>query len=145
MLVQAIPLKNGFCKLTLLHLFLVIGGWQFFTVSYAQELLFNEPVPLTSNWEYRWGVSPLNDNGTPTWLLEPMDSPHWNSFKLPIQINRNLKIPNWEQNRSLEKLVSNSKDAFEEYSNLWVRISLPAGGWKDPSLYIAGAIDANLL
>ncbi|WP_136068609.1 diguanylate cyclase [Modicisalibacter radicis] len=63
------------------------------------------------NWEYRWGDSPLDSDGSPLWLHE--SSTHWHSIGFPAN-------PPGRDGRQ----------------HVWFRTVLPEGGWNDPVLYI---------
>ncbi|MCA1773565.1 MAG: GGDEF domain-containing protein [Halomonas sp.] len=68
------------------------------------------PEPLT-DWEYRWGDSPLDANGVPQWLhSEPAD---------------------WQPSVS-----PSNPPGREGHQHLWLRTTLPEGEWNDPVLYI---------
>ncbi|SNY96941.1 GGDEF domain-containing protein [Halomonas sp. hl-4] len=68
------------------------------------------PQPLT-DWEYRWGDSPLDANGAPRWLhSDPVD---------------------WQPSIS-----PSNPPGREGHQHLWLRTTLPEGEWNDPVLYI---------
>lgn len=69
------------------------------------------PQPLNS-WEYRWGDSPQDANGTPAWLHS--DARDWQSINFP----------------------SNPPGRAGQ-QHVWFRSVLPEGNWSDPVLYIA--------
>ncbi|WP_349569007.1 GGDEF domain-containing protein [Azotobacter salinestris] len=69
-------------------------------------------VDLKQGWEYRWGDSPFGADGVPLWTLES-DSRAWKAIDFP----------------------SNPPDR-EGRENVWYRVTLPAGEWRDPVLYI---------
>ncbi|MCE9662317.1 GGDEF domain-containing protein [Halomonas sp. M5N1S17] len=70
------------------------------------------PLDLDAGWEYRWGDSPLQADGTPTWTQEEATEA-WQAIDFP----------------------SNPPGRDGE-SNAWFRITLPSGEWRDPVLYI---------
>ena len=77
------------------------------------QLLFASasPLDLDTGWEYRWGDSPLQTDGTPAWTQE--DAPEaWQAIDFP------------------------SNPPGREDENAWFRITLPSGEWRDPVLYI---------
>ncbi|TVP46179.1 MAG: GGDEF domain-containing protein [Halomonas sp.] len=63
------------------------------------------------HWEYRWGDSPIDADGTPLWLHR--DTIDWQSTASPSN-------PSGRGN----------------HQHLWLRTTLPAGEWDDPVLYI---------
>jgi hypothetical protein len=91
-------------------LLLILIVANLFVVSYdshKQSFLVADspPVKLVEGWEYRWGDSPIDASGTPTWLYDDLTAPAWQP--LP-----SLEFPS---------------DALGR-TNLWVRIKLPAEG-----------------
>ncbi|QNI02217.1 diguanylate cyclase [Halomonas sp. SH5A2] len=68
------------------------------------------PEPIT-DWEYRWGDSPLDANGTPEWLEG--ESTDWQSTTSP-----------------------SNPPGRGGHQHLWLRTTLPEGDWNDPVLYI---------
>jgi diguanylate cyclase (GGDEF)-like protein len=68
------------------------------------------PQPL-QNWEYRWGDSPPDVDGTPAWLRS--DAIDWQSTASP-----------------------SNPPGREGRQHLWLRTTLPDGEWNDPVLYI---------
>ncbi len=100
------------------------------TLSPIQSQIFtNSPsVEITQGWQYRWGDSPLNKAGIPLWTEEDVSNPDWKPFKVPGK----LKVPPGE------KIV-------------WLRVRLPEGQWKYPSLdrrglpYIEAYLDNKLI
>ncbi|MCH4811082.1 GGDEF domain-containing protein [Vreelandella neptunia] len=68
------------------------------------------PQPLNS-WEYRWGDSPPNVDGTPAWLYS--DAIEWESTASP-----------------------SNPPGREGHQHLWLRTTLPEGEWNDPVLFI---------
>jgi len=71
------------------------------------------PVVLDDGWQYRWGDSPLSDDGTPAWVTESAASDAWQPIAFPSN------PPGRGQNR-----------------HAWFRTTLPEGEWRDPVLYI---------
>ncbi len=69
-------------------------------------------VDLDEGWEYRWGDSPLTEEGVPEWVLG-QDSWQWNAISFP----------------------SNPPDRNGQ-EHVWFRITLPEGEWREPVLYI---------
>lgn len=83
-------------------------------LSFPAALLASPSVlDLDSGWEYRWGDSPHRADGTPTWLTETAPEHAWQPIAFPSN------PPGREGNR-----------------HAWFRITLPAGEWRDPVLYI---------
>jgi diguanylate cyclase (GGDEF)-like protein len=68
--------------------------------------------PVTEGWEYRWGDSPIGADGVPTWA-ETSALDQWFAIDFP----------------------SNPPDRNGR-NNVWYRVTLPAGHWHDPVLYI---------
>jgi len=71
-----------------------------------------DPLPLTSEWEYRWGDSPADTSHTLVWLQDRSDT-GWNS----------LPRLDWPSDRNGQEWV-------------WYRIRLPLVTWSDPALYL---------
>ncbi|SEK20971.1 sensor domain-containing diguanylate cyclase [Halomonas daqiaonensis] len=71
------------------------------------------PLSLDEGWEYRWGDSPFQDDGTPAWVNDPPAQGEWQPIAFP----------------SNPPVRGGSKHA-------WFRITLPEGEWRDPVLYI---------
>ncbi|MBW7472123.1 diguanylate cyclase [Marinobacter sp. F4218] len=68
--------------------------------------------PVTDGWEYRWGDSTFNDDGVPHWTLET-DTGQWQGIGFP-----------------------SNPPARNGRENVWYRVTLPAGEWQEPVLYI---------
>lgn len=68
------------------------------------------PQPL-NQWEYRWGDSPPNMDGTPAWLYS--DALEWQSTASP-----------------------SNPPGRAGHQHLWLRTVLPESNWSDPVLYI---------
>ena len=104
--------RIAWCLGALMLIWLNIG---LFTPALSQEKApaTSSPVELTQGWQYRWGNSPLDDAGIPVWTKETISSPGWESFRFPKKLNRppRAKI-------------------------LWLRVPLPKGQWKSPSVYL---------
>lgn len=71
-----------------------------------------EAVDVSEGWEYRWGDSPFDTDGVPLWTLEPDDSA-WTPIAFP-----------------------SNPPGREGRENVWYRVVLPEGQWRDPVLYI---------
>ncbi|MFG6177224.1 diguanylate cyclase [Halomonas sp. THAF12] len=69
-------------------------------------------LELESGWEYRWGDSPRLTDGTPAWL-QPGDDEAWQPIDFP----------------------SNPPHRAGRH-HAWFRVTLPAGDWRDPVLYV---------
>ncbi|MBS9402511.1 diguanylate cyclase [Halomonas sp. TRM85114] len=67
---------------------------------------------LESGWQYRWGDSPLDENGTLVWTQEAVDEA-WQPIGFP-----------------------SNPPGRDERQNAWFRITLPEGDWRDPVVYI---------
>lgn len=44
------------------------------------------PISLSEGWQYRWGDSPLDENGVPSWIYREVDSQAWKSCDSPYQL-----------------------------------------------------------
>ncbi len=74
------------------------------------------PLKITEGWQYRWGDSPVDEFGVPTWIYQDEDSPLWK----PAPTTANFPV--------------------EGKSNiLWLRVPLPEDERKEPTLYIPRA------
>jgi len=69
------------------------------------------PQDLTG-WEYRWGDSPLDADGTPRWTTHD-DRHAWHPIAFP-----------------------SNPPARQGRKHAWFRVTLPDGDWRDPVLYI---------
>ncbi len=67
-----------------------------------------------SHWYYRWGDSPMDDQGMPLWVYEDISSPEWKHIEGGSYL-----------------LGNRQKHHF-----LWLRIQLPEGHWKYPALLL---------
>ncbi|WLD59262.1 GGDEF domain-containing protein [Salinispirillum sp. LH 10-3-1] len=83
---------------------------------YAQHpisTIIKQPsVDLSTEWQYRWGDSPLDSQGLPLWITEP-DETAWRPIDFPSN-------PPGRQGRT----------------NAWFKAQLPDNQWRDPALYI---------
>ncbi|MDT8893642.1 GGDEF domain-containing protein [Halomonas sp. I1] len=75
-------------------------------------------ISLTDHWEYRWGESPIDENGAPAWASDTLDDTAWQAIGFPSN-------PPGRNGRH----------------HAWFRTTLPAevpaeGEWRDPVLYI---------
>ena len=71
------------------------------------------PVSLDQGWEYRWGDSPFRDDGTPAWVDGSASGDAWQPIAFP-----------------------SNPPGRGGHKHAWFRITLPAGEWRDPVLYI---------
>jgi signal transduction histidine kinase len=71
------------------------------------------PIDVDSGWQYRWGDSPIGTDGTPVWIQDGPDHPAWSAIDFPSN-------PPGRSGRT----------------NVWYRVPLPDGDWRDPVLYI---------
>ncbi|MQX37309.1 sensor histidine kinase [Roseospira navarrensis] len=77
------------------------------------DALANEKTrDLDTGWEYRWGDSAFNGKGTPVWAFEDAAG-SWHDIRFP-----------------------SNPPGREGRSNVWYRITLPDGEWRDPVLYV---------
>lgn len=70
------------------------------------------PQPLTEGWEYRWGDIPFTAEGTPDWSLAQQPE-QWHAIDFP-----------------------SNPPGRNGQDQVWYRVTLPAGDWQDPVLYI---------
>ncbi|MDF0750804.1 GGDEF domain-containing protein [Marinobacter sp. 71-i] len=69
-------------------------------------------VDLEEGWEYRWGDSPLTDDGVPRWIFAG-EPEQWQAIGFPSN--------------------PPGRDGRE---HVWYRVTLPEREWRDPVLYI---------
>lgn len=71
------------------------------------------PIEITQGWEYRWGDSPLDENGVPTWVYLDLENPGWKpaptTVNLPVEGKGHI---------------------------LWLRVPLPEEKRNEPTLYL---------
>src|SRR5690554_6879558 len=70
------------------------------------------PQPVTEGWEYRWGDLPYKDSGVPDWSVAQQPE-QWQAIDFPSN-----------------PPGRNGRD------QVWYRVTLPAGDWQNPVLYI---------
>lgn len=70
------------------------------------------PQPVTQGWEYRWGDLPFNKDGKPDWSVA-QQSEQWHAIDIPSN--------------------PPGRDGADQ---VWYRVTLPAGDWQNPVLYI---------
>ncbi|MBC8230666.1 hypothetical protein H8E77_14045 [bacterium] len=70
------------------------------------------PIKITEGWQYRWGDSPIDENGVPIWTYEDISSSEWK----PTTSTKNPPERNGRK-------------------NLWLRVRLPEEQWKNPALF----------
>lgn len=68
------------------------------------------------SWYYRWGDSPVDDQGVPLWVYDDAASPEWESVK---------DNPDFQKNPQKHQVV-------------WLLTQLPEGNWQQPTLFIYG-------
>ena len=95
-------------RLTLPCLIVAVLFW----LAIASSVASAASQPVTEGWEYRWGDSSIDANGVPTWT-ETSALDQWSAIDFP----------------------SNPPDRNGR-NNVWYRVTLPAGDWHDPVLYI---------
>ncbi|NIV11394.1 MAG: hypothetical protein GWN62_08960, partial [Aliifodinibius sp.] len=80
----------------------------------AQNTTGQEPPPidLIDGWQYRWGDSPVNENGDFVWLYQELSAPGWT---------------NWQE-------FQYPPDQQEQHF-IWYRINLPYITWSNPTVY----------
>lgn len=72
-------------------------------------------LDLESGWQYRWGDSPMTPEGVPLWSIEPGDE-YWQDLDFPA-----------------------NPPGRNGQTNVWYRVTLPEGEWRDPVVYILSA------
>lgn len=71
------------------------------------------PQSIDTGWQYRWGDSPFNAQGVPEWTLEGNGTGEWAEIAFP-----------------------SNPPGRDGQSNVWYRVTLPEGGWRNPVIYI---------
>jgi len=66
------------------------------------------------NWYYRWGDSPVGDQGVPLWVYEEAASPEWKPVK---------DYPDFHKNP-------------QKHQILWLLTRLPEGNWQQPTFFV---------
>ncbi len=82
-------------------------------LSSCLTLAQGEAQSLDTGWQYRWGDSAFSKEGIPEWTVEGLDQSEW----------RDISFPSNPPGRDGQK-------------NVWYRIILPDGNWRDPVMYI---------
>ncbi len=96
---------------------IIVLGWFLLNSAIAQAQLQvsgeSPPMEITKDWQYRWGESPVDEKGVPLWTYQELNSPEW-------------------------KLAPSTSDlpGYEGRKILWLRVSLPAGTWEGPTIYL---------
>ncbi len=68
------------------------------------------------SWYYRWGDSPVDDQGVPLWVYDDTASPGWKPVK---------DDPDFQKNPQKHQIV-------------WLLTQLPEGNWQQPNLFLYG-------
>jgi len=71
------------------------------------------PIEITEGWQYRWGDSPIDEKGVSLWSYDNIESKEWE--------------PTWS---------TMNPPGHQGHKTLWLRVRLPEGQWKGPSLFI---------
>ncbi|MGB7440928.1 MAG: ATP-binding protein, partial [Coleofasciculaceae cyanobacterium] len=79
----------------------------------AQASTDSPPVALDKGWQYCWDDSPITEDNIPLWTREDIPTVDWQS----LEINKRIQKPG------------------EDIKVVWLRIKLPEGKWKSPTLY----------
>ncbi len=79
----------------------------------SQATTSSPPVEIAEGWRYRWGNSPVDKNGVPVWTEEDASDSNWK----PLRVDEKIQKPREDENIA------------------WLRVPLPEGQWKSPSLY----------
>ena len=69
------------------------------------------------NLYYRWGDSPVNEQGVPVWAYEDVTSPGWQPVKDSQDLQKNP----------------------QKHQIMWLLTQLPEGRWQHPTLFISAA------
>ncbi len=116
-------MRLAFCiiRANILHrgmFFLVVVSVVFlrFVPAQAQVSTDSPPIEITEGWQYRWGDSPLNEAGVPIWIDEDTPSGEWKTI-------------------TYKKGVMNPPDRHGK-KELWLRVKLPEGNWRDAHIFI---------
>lgn len=99
--------SRGFALRRSMRLLLMLA----LTLLFAGSLQAAAPSQPLNYWEYRWGDSPANADGTPLWLQS--ESLDWQTAFSP-----------------------SNPPGRDYHQHLWLRTTLPEGDWNDPVLYI---------
>lgn len=75
-----------------------------------------DALAVGSPWEYRWGDSPRDDDGHPTWTRETRGWRPLSPFATP-------------------------PDSFGQ-TLVWMKLDLPSGSWRDPTLHLGDISDS---
>jgi diguanylate cyclase (GGDEF)-like protein len=70
------------------------------------------PQPVTDGWEYRWGDLPFSTQGVPDWSVTQQPE-QWHAIDFP-----------------------SNPPGRDGRDQVWYRVTLPAGDWQNPVLYI---------
>jgi len=81
----------------------------------AQSSPLNEStiIELAEGWQYRWGDSPIDQQGLPLWTFQDLDSPEWRSCDNPYQ------LPSRKNN-----------------DIIWLRITLPEVTEREAAIFL---------
>jgi len=94
----------------------VLSSLQFNTAAsqaQSQVTTNNAPKEITQGWQYYGGDLPLDQVGDFVWTKDKISNLNWKPFQFP----KKLKKP---QGKNI----------------IWLRVSLPKGQWKSPTLYL---------
>ncbi|MEC4984976.1 MAG: ATP-binding protein [Oscillatoria sp. PMC 1068.18] len=75
----------------------------------------NPPVEVTTNWQYRWGNSPVNDKGMPLWIQPEYETYSWTPLSFPTKLRTPLD----------QKII-------------WLKVPFPDRIWPFPSISFQG-------
>ena len=92
---------------------LALASWVGFVTPVWADEVVPVVVDLEQGWEYRWGDSPFDTDGTPRWTRESNADDQW----------RPIGFPSNPPGRSGRE-------------NVWYRVPVPEGDWRDPVLYV---------
>ena len=85
----------------------------------AQAAAPRGSVPVLDGWRFRWGDSPRDAQGLPTWAQETGDTDDWRPVKA-------LTAP----------------DGRDAHSFLWLSVPVPEGDWAEPALLLGEVASA---
>jgi len=114
---MACYLRGGAVKASFKYMvmILLIAGLSFLFPAIAaaqQDIQTSEPIDMLDVFVYRWGDSPLNDQGFPIWVSDRVDSPGWTPM-----VNRGRA------------------DNPDRLKNIWIKSVIPEGKWDAPVLF----------
>ncbi|RKH16726.1 methyl-accepting chemotaxis protein, partial [Corallococcus sp. CA031C] len=96
---------------------LLVLAWA--PAAHAEPTQATTTVPALEGWRFRWGDSPIEPDGVPTWAKQAETTEGWQPMTA-------LKEPPERGDRTM----------------LWLRIPVPAGPWLEPALFLGNVANA---